>query len=102
MTWEDTGLPWVPPSANMPTPRTALAYIGGALLEGTNACEGKGTTAPFEMVGATWADGRLADALMRRTKPPPESSKPESPNESPPPVRSEDERAHRDPTGPIR
>lgn len=92
MTWEDTGLPWVPPSANMPTPRTALAYIGGALLEGTNACEGKGTTAPFEMVGATWADGRLADALMRRTKPPPESSKPESPNESPPPVRSEDER----------
>jgi hypothetical protein len=76
----------------MPTPRTALAYIGGALLEGTNACEGKGTTAPFEMVGATWADGRLADALMRRTKPPPESSKPESPNESPPPVRSEDER----------
>jgi uncharacterized protein YbbC (DUF1343 family) len=41
MTWEDTGLPWVPPSANMPTPRTALAYIGGALLEGTNAVRGE-------------------------------------------------------------
>lgn len=92
MTWEETGLPWVPPSPNMPTPRTALAYVGGALLEGTNCCEGKGTTAPFELVGATWADGRLADFLMRR-KPAPAArsvAPVDSSNESPQP-RSEEE-----------
>ena len=92
MTWEETGLPWVPPSPNMPTPRTALAYVGGALLEGTNCCEGKGTTAPFELVGATWADGRLADFLMRRTPAPAARSvaPPDASNESPQP-RSEEE-----------
>ena len=92
MTWEETGLPWVPPSPNMPSPRTALAYVGGALLEGTNCCEGKGTTAPFELVGATWADGRLADFLMRRKPAPAARSVAlvDSSNESPQP-RSEEE-----------
>lgn len=45
-------LPWVPPSPNMPTPDTALVYPGSALFEGTNVSEGRGTTRPFETIGA--------------------------------------------------
>lgn len=57
-------LPWVPPSPNMPTPDTALVYPGLGLLEGTNVSEGRGTTRPFEMLGAPWVDARaLADRL---------------------------------------
>jgi uncharacterized protein YbbC (DUF1343 family) len=60
----DTGLPWVFPSPNMPTPETALVYPGMCLLEGTNLSEGRGTTRPFELFGAPWLDaGRLAEAL---------------------------------------
>jgi len=60
----DTGLPWIFPSPNMPTPETALVYPGMCLLEGTNLSEGRGTTRPFEMFGAPWLDsGRLAEAL---------------------------------------
>jgi uncharacterized protein YbbC (DUF1343 family) len=59
-----TGLPWIFPSPNMPTPETALAYPGMCLLEGTNLSEGRGTTRPFELLGAPWLDGeRLAAAL---------------------------------------
>jgi uncharacterized protein YbbC (DUF1343 family) len=62
--FEGTGLPWVLPSPNMPTPDTARVYPGGCLLEGTNASEGRGTTRPFEIVGAPWIDGRaLASAV---------------------------------------
>ena len=57
MAWEDTGLPWAPPSPNMPTPDTARVYPGGCLLEGTNLSEGRGTTKPFEWVGAPYLDG---------------------------------------------
>jgi uncharacterized protein YbbC (DUF1343 family) len=64
MLWEDTGLPWVPPSPNMPTPDTARVYPGGCLIEGTNLSEGRGTTRPFEWVGAPWLDAhRYAEAL---------------------------------------
>ena len=56
MLWEDTGLPWVPPSPNMPTPDTARVYPGGCLYEGTNLSEGRGTTRPFEWVGAPYLD----------------------------------------------
>ena len=57
-------MPWVPPSPNMPTRDTALVYLGTALLEGTNVSEGRGTTRPFETLGAPFVDGRqLADAL---------------------------------------
>jgi uncharacterized protein YbbC (DUF1343 family) len=67
MTWEDTGCPWVAPSPNMPTPDTARVYPGGCLIEGTNLSEGRGTTRPFELVGAPYLDGaRLARALERR------------------------------------
>ncbi len=47
---------WVMPSPNMPTPETALVYPGGCLVEGTNLSEGRGTTRPFELVGAPWID----------------------------------------------
>ena len=64
MQFEDTGLPWVLPSPNMPTPETARVYPGGCLVEGTNLSEGRGTTRPFELVGAPWIDGtRLAATL---------------------------------------
>ncbi len=70
MLFEDTGLPWVPPSPNMPTPDTALVYPGGCLVEGTNLSEGRGTTRPFEMVGAPWLDPwRLAADLERERLP---------------------------------
>src|SRR5437588_1894906 len=62
----ETRLPWVMPSPNMPTPETALVYPGMCLLEGTNLSEGRGTTRPFELVGAPWLDPqRLADDLAR-------------------------------------
>lgn len=70
MLWEDTGLPWVAPSPNMPTLDTARVYPGGCLIEGTNLSEGRGTTRPFEWVGAPYLDGaRLAAALERRALP---------------------------------
>lgn len=56
--WHDeTGLPWVMPSPNMPTLDTAIVYPGMCLLEGTNLSEGRGTTRPFELFGAPWIDG---------------------------------------------
>jgi uncharacterized protein YbbC (DUF1343 family) len=56
--------PFVAPSPNMPTHATALVYPGGCLVEGTNLSEGRGTTRPFELLGAPWIDGvRLADEL---------------------------------------
>ncbi|MDL5200616.1 DUF1343 domain-containing protein [Streptomyces sp. ALI-76-A] len=61
--WYDAwGLPWVPPSPNMPTPETALVYAGTCLFEGTNLSEGRGTTRPFELLGAEGVDGRWAAA----------------------------------------
>jgi uncharacterized protein YbbC (DUF1343 family) len=64
MLWDATGLPWVAPSPNMPTPETAAVYPGGCLIEGTNLSEGRGTTRPFEWVGAPYLDAhRYADAL---------------------------------------
>ncbi|WP_431190028.1 exo-beta-N-acetylmuramidase NamZ family protein [Desulfurivibrio dismutans] len=52
MLFADTGLPWVFPSPNMPTPQTALVYPGQVIWEGTNISEGRGTTLPFELFGA--------------------------------------------------
>ncbi|MFD0268999.1 exo-beta-N-acetylmuramidase NamZ domain-containing protein [Streptomyces sp. NPDC127106] len=60
--FDGTGLPWVPPSPNMPTPDTALAYAGTCLFEGTNLSEGRGTATPFEVVGAEGIDRRWAEA----------------------------------------
>ncbi|MEV6327279.1 DUF1343 domain-containing protein [Streptomyces sp. NPDC051909] len=60
--FDATGLPWVPPSPNMPTADTALVYSGTCLFEGTNLSEGRGTTRPFELLGAEGIDGRWAEA----------------------------------------
>jgi len=56
MWFDDTGLPWVIPSPNMPTPDTATVYPGGCLLETTNISEGRGTCRPFEITGAPYID----------------------------------------------
>jgi uncharacterized protein YbbC (DUF1343 family) len=62
--FDETGLPWVMPSPNMPTLDTAVVYPGQVMLEGTNVSEGRGTTRPFELFGAPWIDGSaLAEAL---------------------------------------
>jgi uncharacterized protein YbbC (DUF1343 family) len=63
MDWAETGLPFVPPSPNMPTPDTALVYPGMCLGEGTNVSEGRGTCRPFEQFGAPWI---RSDALIER------------------------------------
>jgi uncharacterized protein YbbC (DUF1343 family) len=55
--FEATGLPWVLPSPNMPTVDTAYVYPGLCLIEGTNVSEGRGTTRPFEIIGAPFIDG---------------------------------------------
>ncbi|MGW1766233.1 exo-beta-N-acetylmuramidase NamZ family protein [Streptomyces sp. NPDC002073] len=60
--FDGTGLPWVPPSPNMPTPDTALVYPGTCLFEATNLSEGRGTTRPFELLGAEGVDRRWAAA----------------------------------------
>jgi uncharacterized protein YbbC (DUF1343 family) len=54
--WPATGRPWIFPSPNMPTWETALLYPGMVLLEGTNLSEGRGTTLPFQLVGAPYLD----------------------------------------------
>jgi uncharacterized protein YbbC (DUF1343 family) len=63
MWFDDTGLPWVMPSPNMPTLATATVYPGMCLLEGTNISEGRGTTRPFEIFGAPFID---PEKLCRR------------------------------------
>ncbi|HEY4102690.1 MAG TPA: DUF1343 domain-containing protein [Polyangiaceae bacterium] len=64
-TAEAWGRPFMMPSPNMPTLETALVYPGGCLVEGTNLSEGRGTTAPFQLVGAPFLDGEaLAEALV--------------------------------------
>lgn len=63
MLFADTGLPWVLPSPNMPTPDTALLYPGTCMFEGTLLSEGRGTTRPFELIGAPNIDWRWAEAL---------------------------------------
>jgi len=59
----ETGLDWVMPSPNMPTPDTALLYPGTCMFEGTNLSEGRGTTRPFELIGAPYVDHQWAAAL---------------------------------------
>jgi uncharacterized protein YbbC (DUF1343 family) len=56
-TFDQTGLPWVMPSPNMPTLETAFVYPGQCLVEGTNLSEGRGVTRPFEIAGAPFLDG---------------------------------------------
>lgn len=69
MTFEQTGLPWVLPSPNMPTLDTALVYPGGCLLEGTNLSEGRGTTRPFEIWGAPYVEHEAVMPRLRAVAP---------------------------------
>ncbi|MFH2124650.1 MAG: DUF1343 domain-containing protein [Pseudomonadota bacterium] len=70
MLFRDTGFPWVFPSPNMPTPETALVYPGQVIWEGTNVSEGRGTTLPFELVGAPfWEHGPIMQMLAQTDLP---------------------------------
>ncbi len=64
MYWDQTGLPWVMPSPNMPMLDTAIVYPGAVLFEGTGLSEGRGTTRPFELVGAPWIDAETFAARL--------------------------------------
>jgi uncharacterized protein YbbC (DUF1343 family) len=68
MLFRDTGFPWVCPSPNMPTPETALVYPGQVIWEGTNVSEGRGTTLPFEFVGAPYWGHRAMIQLLDKTE----------------------------------
>jgi uncharacterized protein YbbC (DUF1343 family) len=70
MGWEDTGLPYVLPSPNLPTPDSCAVYPGMVLVEGTNLSEGRGTTKPFEIVGAPFIEPHaLAEYLVAQDLP---------------------------------
>jgi len=70
MLFGDTGLPWVAPSPNLPTPVSTLAYPGQVLWEGTNMSEGRGTTQPFELVGAPFMEvQKILPALKKANLP---------------------------------
>jgi len=68
--FRDTGFPWVAPSPNMPTPECALVYPGQVIWEGTNISEGRGTTLPFEFVGAPfWQHQEILDFVNKTDLP---------------------------------
>jgi molybdopterin-guanine dinucleotide biosynthesis protein MobB len=68
--YADTGLAWIPPSPNIPTVEAARVYPGMCLLEGTNVSEGRGTTRPFELLGAPWLEPlHLSEVLRSRDLP---------------------------------
>ena len=68
--YRSLSVPWVLPSPNLPTYESALVYIGTVLFEGTNVSEGRGTTRPFELIGAPFIDGdALADTMRRMDLP---------------------------------
>jgi uncharacterized protein YbbC (DUF1343 family) len=70
MYFDATRVPWVLPSPNIPTLDTAIVYPGTVLFEGANVSEGRGTTRPFELLGAPWVEPeRFADALNRLNLP---------------------------------
>ena len=70
MLFADTGLPWVAPSPNLPTPASAQVYPGQVIWEGTNVSEGRGTTQPFELFGAPFIEpGRILETLGSDTPP---------------------------------
>jgi uncharacterized protein YbbC (DUF1343 family) len=64
MWFDETSLPWIIPSPNMPTLDTAVVYPGLVSFEGTNVSEGRGTTRPFELFGAPWIDGHALAAKL--------------------------------------
>jgi uncharacterized protein YbbC (DUF1343 family) len=69
MYYTDTGLSWIPPSPNLPTPVSAMVYPGQVLWEATNVSEGRGTTQPFELFGAPFIDSGKLLLLIKKSKP---------------------------------
>lgn len=70
MLFPETGLPWVAPSPNLPTPDSALVYPGQVIWEGTNVSEGRGTTQPFELFGAPFFDLPAIESELGGLRPP--------------------------------
>jgi len=66
MYFDETGVPWVLPSPNIPTLDSAIVYPGTVLFEGTNVSEGRGTTRPFELLGAPWIDAETFAGSLNR------------------------------------
>lgn len=69
MYWQDTGLTWIPPSPNLPTPLSCMVYPGQVIFEGTNISEGRGTTLPFELFGAPFMDTSQMGPVLNRMVP---------------------------------
>ena len=70
MWFDQTGLPWAPPTPNMVSAETALVYVGTCLIEGANLSEGRGTLLPFHWLGAPWLDARsTAEEMNARRLP---------------------------------
>lgn len=68
MSFIDTGMPWVPPSPNIPDMETAIRYPGLCLIEGTNVSEGRGTEHPFKYIGAPWIDSSTLIRSLNQKK----------------------------------
>lgn len=66
MYWADTERVWIPPSPNLPTPLSCMVYPGQVIFEGTNISEGRGTTLPFELFGAPFADTAVMEPVLNR------------------------------------
>ena len=66
--YDETTLPWIKPSPNIPNLETALIYPGMCLLEGTNMSEGRGTNHPFQWFGAPWIDSRVLSQKLNNLK----------------------------------
>ena len=66
--FDQTSLPWILPSPNLPTPESATVYPGQVMLEGTCVSEGRGTTKPFEFFGAPWIDGYVLAEKLNQLK----------------------------------
>ena len=67
MLFTETGLPWIAPSPNLPTPMSTMVYPGQVLWEGTDVSEGRGTTQPFELFGAPYIDVAKITSVLEAT-----------------------------------
>lgn len=68
MSYEKTGIPWLPPSPNIPDIETAIIYPATILIEATNVSEGRGTDKPFRQIGAPWINGKQLTRNMNKRK----------------------------------
>jgi len=66
--FDETDLPWVKPSPNIPDLETAIIYAGMCIIEGTNLSEGRGTQKPFKQIGAPWVDGKILSQKLNKYK----------------------------------